>query len=855
MNIAIDSSALHYERQRGIGNYIYSQIEALLNNHQEHNYYIFDIFCDAEIDSMFIEYENINIIHFNLGDDGQFAIGNHKEILKRLLKRFLEDYDIDVFYITNPIARGYKCFYEEDFFTENVLVVSMLFDLIPIIFKDHYLPNKELFEMYDQCLKQYEFSDYVLSDSQSAKNDLLKYTNVDESKVIVIDAGVDKKFLEIKAEQLLFENLKKKHNLTKDYIMCTSGNEWRKNIGGLIESYCMLPNDYKNNHQLLIVCNIDQGSIDEYLNNVNKDDKNNIIFTGYVSDEEIVALYNNAKLFVFPSKYEGFGLPIIEAWSFGVPVVTSNVSSMKDFDNSATILVNPEDPKSICDGMIEGLDENKREELIKNGYNAVTAFTWDKVAEKTIKTFENKKNIIVSKEQHTKDKIAMFAPMPPEKSGIADYSYDIITYLCEFYDIDVFVTGSYESDKIDASNVRILNHNEFNEDNYKKVIYQFGNNVVFHEYMIPYIRESKKSILVLHDINLNGLLTWMCRTNNDRAFLITSYKEEFKYLNPRKFIELDETGRANNLIDEHPINAFVTKYSKQIITHSEYGKRKLLKTNINQNVDVIRHYVKIGELPNRDEAKTKLDLKDKLVISCFGYAQNSKRILQIVKALSNIKSDYMFCIIGKVEDDIKEELESLIETNKLEDKIRITGFASLEDFLLYIDATDICINLRHPYNGETSGSFMRILAKGRCAIVNDIGSFSEIPNNACFKIPPVEIMNEKEEIAKIENSLKFLIENEAVRESIERNARTYAENELDINVVIKDYCKTIEKPIEESLINNGLISEIKNYAASNNKGRGFLSSITKTLAYVQGEKYEKQEKGFNIERLLEAIES
>ena len=115
----------------------------------------------------------------------------------------------------------------------------------------------------------------------------------------------------------------------------------------------------------------------------------NVVFTGYISEEDKIALYSGAVCFVFPSLYEGFGLPILEAMKCGCPVLTSNISSMPEVAGHAGLLVDPLDVEEITRGLGEIINnQEKREDLINKGFTQVKKFSWEKTAKETLKAYE-----------------------------------------------------------------------------------------------------------------------------------------------------------------------------------------------------------------------------------------------------------------------------------------------------------------------------------------------------------------------------------------------------------------------------------------------------------------------------------
>jgi hypothetical protein len=152
---------------------------------------------------------------------------------------------------------------------------------------------------------------------------------------------------------------------------------------------------------------------------------------------------------------------------------------------------------------------------------------------------------------------------------------------------------------------------------------------------------------------------------------------------------------------------------------------------------------------------------------------------------------------------------------------------------MYIDAADICLNLRYPYNGESSGSLARILAKGKCVIVNDLGSFSEIPDNSCVKLPSPELLDIEEEVKLIIREVNNLLSDCDRIKSIKINAREFAEKELNLNHVANLYRKVILNHYSSKDINEHLINSIGKFL--NDCGEEDLYRLAQTLAFIKQE--------------------
>jgi|GEM_PF-772949 len=858
MNIAFDSLAINFSRTRGIGKYTYSQILSIIQLEPNNKYYIFDPYNNYELNESFFNV-NIEIVHFYFGENAFVIEENTLPVFGDVVKRFIKDYKIDIFYITNPVLTGYKCVYHKDYFL-NTKVAITLYDLIPYVMRNHYLNDVHTLDQYMKCLDQYKWADIVLSISNSAKEDLMKITGSDGKNVHVIGGGADSRFKKIEITKDQEEEIRAKYNIKGDFILSTTGDDYRKNIDGLLKAYSLLPKRLIDQYQLILVCSIFEDSIKRYLKVLDKKiAKDRIIFTGFVPDEDLLYLYNMATLMAFPSKYEGFGLPIVEAWACKTPVLTADNSSLKEVAGDCAILVDADSEDSIEKGLELSLTKSNLEQLAQKGYEREQKeYTWEKVAmhsAEAFKSIENADQISAIFDSGKKLKIAMFTPLPPLESGISDYSVDIINELSHYYDIDAIVDDGYTPDvKFSSDNVGIINHREYQKSDYYKTIFQVGNSE-FHCYMFDYIRKSK-DIIVLHDINLRGVLWWYVgHIAKDEMILRHYLSAEFE-TDTVDAIMNDKTGATEEFQQENPVNSFLTDYASRIIVHSTYGKEKLLQKNISRIVTVIPHYARVEDLPDKKAAKQDLGISaDTFVFSAFGHIHATKRIVPIIKAFSKMHNNkkMILCLVGKPAKEIEQSLQTLIKDNHLEDCIRITGYTDLNTFKKYIDATDVCLNLRFPYNGETSGSLMRTLAKGKCVVINDLGSFSEVPDEACFKLPSPKIMSDEEEINAIEHAMDVLSTNDKLRSFIECQARHYAEAKLDIKIIARQYSDVI-KDDSSHLLNENLLNTIGSKLNSIKASEEEVFVLSRTLAYSIGaEELLEKYNSINIQSLLESI--
>ena len=221
----------------------------------------------------------------------------------------------------------------------------------------------------------------IIAVSNNTKKDLMRLYKVPEEKIEVIYEGVSPKarlFPSSSTALGIFQS----QALTK-YLLFIGRLEERKNISGVVEAFETLKKKFNVPHRLILVGKFGFGGEAIKSRIDSSEYKSDIILTGYVSDEDKFYLMANAEAFLFPTFYEGFGLPILEAQNFGVPVVTSNISSMPEVADGSAVLVDPKRPDEIAGAVYKLIsDESHKNDIIKKGYENVKRFSWEKCSKK-----------------------------------------------------------------------------------------------------------------------------------------------------------------------------------------------------------------------------------------------------------------------------------------------------------------------------------------------------------------------------------------------------------------------------------------------------------------------------------------
>lgn len=232
--------------------------------------------------------------------------------------------------------------------------------------------------MIDTCKR----ADRIVTVSNFSKQEILKYIDVDPKKIAVMPCGVDHSKYHVIQDRKKIDNIKKKYKISGDYYIYVGTLEPRKNILFLIHGYMELKKRKKYIPKLVLAGK--KGWMYEEIFNVVKkyNLESEVIFTGYLDDHEVPILLNGAIAFIFPSLYEGFGIPPLEAMACGIPVIVANRASLPEVVEDAGILIEPDDTENLVNSMWELYSNiNIRNYYIDKGVLQAKKFTWEKSAQ------------------------------------------------------------------------------------------------------------------------------------------------------------------------------------------------------------------------------------------------------------------------------------------------------------------------------------------------------------------------------------------------------------------------------------------------------------------------------------------
>jgi glycosyltransferase involved in cell wall biosynthesis len=345
MKIAIDISPLQTgHKVRGVGFYLQHLKDALMQFHPENTYYFF-------IDKKDIP-KDVSLVHYPY---------------------------FDPFFITLPFTNKHK-------------TVVTVHDLTPLVFPDHFpagIKGSISWQIQKWNLKK---ADAVITDSESSTRDVSRYTGIPVSRIHTVYLAAGEEFQRVDKGEIRIEKLRRKYNLPEKFVLYVGDVTWNKNLPRLVRAIKHINIPLVMVGKSLVQTNFDKTNTwNKDLVEVQKLTENDSMFIklGFIPTEDLIDLYNLATVFAFPSIYEGFGLPVLEAMQSGCPVLTTKGGSLSEITGNAAYFVDQSSTESIVNGITKIFsDKDLQNELKKKGLDQAKKFNWKKTAEETSKVYK-----------------------------------------------------------------------------------------------------------------------------------------------------------------------------------------------------------------------------------------------------------------------------------------------------------------------------------------------------------------------------------------------------------------------------------------------------------------------------------
>lgn len=311
---------------------------------------------------------------------------------------------------------------------------AVMYDLIPVLFPEHYGVLRPSEKWYARRVRDAAAVDALFAISGAAAEDTRRLLGPGGPEVFNVRGAVDPKFDPLPPDRLATAAalVREKFGIEKPYVLYVGGPDHRKNLAGAVQGFAALPPAVRERHQLVIACFLPDGLRDETLRTAERVGLGGqVVCTGFVSDEELVVLYQACRTFFFPSLYEGLGLPVLEALRCGAPVACSNVSSLPEFAGDVSRQFNPYDPRSMADALAAALDEPAERRADRVTFSR--SFTWEKTAEAVAHGIETARPA----RPPTRRRVAWVTPALPPDSPAATDSAAFLADVARYNDVEL----------------------------------------------------------------------------------------------------------------------------------------------------------------------------------------------------------------------------------------------------------------------------------------------------------------------------------------------------------------------------------------------------------------------------------
>lgn len=372
MKIAIDISQIVHEGT-GVATYTDQLVRNLLKIDSNNEYILFGISL-RKFNFLKVYLADLQITHRNLSGNffhippkiGEF-LGNQIHMIN--IENLIDD--IDLFHSSDwiqPPSRAKK--------------VTTIHDLV--VYKYPEVSHPYIVETQKRRLKWVKKEcDKVLADSNSTKKELTDNLQFNQEKIEVIHPGISEKYKQAESGEII--RIKQKYGLYDDYILAVGTIEPRKNVKGILSAF-----EQFMKHSLIATRRkpLELVIAGKFGWGIKPQNAKYIKVLGYIEENDLPGLYSGASMFVFPSFYEGFGFPVLEAMACGTPVITSNRGSLSEIANDAALIVDPQLPGDIAGKMIQlFVDQDLRSDLVRKGKINAAKFNWEKTARKVLEIY------------------------------------------------------------------------------------------------------------------------------------------------------------------------------------------------------------------------------------------------------------------------------------------------------------------------------------------------------------------------------------------------------------------------------------------------------------------------------------
>jgi len=617
--------------------------------------------------------------------------------------------------------------------------MAVLYDLIPSHYPERYLTRYEIRNEYHARIDALRAMQHVLAISETTRVDAEALLGIPPERVSVIGAGADDRFrhhpdgrVAAQADVIARPPVE---GIRPGYVMFPSGLDPRKNVDGMLAAYALLPPEVRARHQLLLQFKVtDQQKAELRDQAWRMGILDDVLVVGYVSDEDLVRLYQGAELVVFPSLYEGFGLPVLEAMRCGAPVICSDASSLREVQLDAAARFDPEDPAAIAAVLQRVLTDDAERGRI--AALDPPPWSWEAAAEETIRQIEVGVRTRRAAARPRRPRVALVTPMPPMRSGIATYAGRLVEHLRAEVDLTAFVDlDDQPVDPVEGVTVlptRALDGIDAAGRPFDRIVTFLGNST-FHVEALDALKRVGGTVL-LHDARLTGLYGEVQRLHPKRL-VRRSVGRTVGEVYPDRYRALVE---AQDVIPPDMaylsgvhLLAEVVDAAHQVLVHSEHAAT-LVELDTGVRPEVVFPIPCAPPQPRVAGA----DRHHVVSVGIVSPTKGAELLVDAAAVLRRHAPDARLTFVGGITDAYRDELLARADAVGADGAVDFTGHVPDDEYAAILSRATCAVQLRAFTNGESSAAVMDALSAGLPTVVTALGSLAELADGTVVPVRP-----------------------------------------------------------------------------------------------------------------------
>jgi glycosyltransferase involved in cell wall biosynthesis len=705
--------------------------------------------------------------------------------------------------------------------TGRMRLVAVMHDVIPFLFQEQYLTWAPSARRFYRNLERLRGYDLLLTNSAATCDDTARLLGLPESRTAVIDGAADTAFFrplgsgESSAAALSGLGLDE----DRPFVFCLASTDRRKNVAGLFDAFARLDPRVRDAHRLVVACALESHDAAELRGWAEaRGIAAHLVLTGEVSDEVLRACYQRCAAFAFPSRYEGFGLPILEAMACGAPVLAGDNSSQSEVAGDAAELVRADEPGAIAEGLTRILTNPFRAaELRAAGPLRAAQFSWTRTAGRAVQAIEGlaapRRRLRVASDE--RPPLAVLSPLPRQFSGISRYTLELLAELERYFPIDLYHDESVAPD-LGALSPRFscVGHRQFARRDrirpYVQILGQMGNS---HLHGAIYDRVlAHGGVITLHDLYLGGFHWWRAQQGLTPPVDASVFADYF-----RDQIRRDEPGRGSevghavlpHLCDpdalqrrlreaELALHRSLVEAADAVIVHSHWARARIVRALpgaarrvhvIPMGADPAPVADAAGRLATRRAHSLPMTSQ---IVACFGILHSQKMNVEAIDAFAAVASKHpeALLVLAGPEQDGGAARRRARMLGLEPGRVRFLGYVGDAEFNALMGAVDVGINLRRaPTYGESSAALMHLLRHGVPTVIHAVDALAEVPESAACR---VEASGAGPGLTdRLAAALDRLLSDAPLRAKLSEGARSWVEAECRWSVVAQRYARIL----------------------------------------------------------------